>query len=332
MDNVSYLVEGVSQEERERNSLPYVSLGQVEAQWSSLENFFVTRGIKAIIRSSSEDVLERNVENLASQAANDRDIPVFVVEDFPGNYWHEPGNRLDSLFVEDGSLVGLHETRGVDPNDIYITGNPRYNWLQHVDRRGRRKQTRKTFGLEDEPVMLWAGQPDGENSYLALNRLLSSFKCSNITLFFRAHPRDKAYATGKYDQLLASTSMSVLDASSYPDPLGLYCASDLVMTQFSSAGVEASHLGVPALFVLFDDLGKQYLRSYKGYDKLPWCSNGCSFLVEREEDIGEVMERALFDNSSLEEALANFRRAFGNSTDSARAIAERVRDVVYGNE
>ena len=84
------------------------------------------------------------------------------------------------------------------------------------------------------------------------------------------------------------------------------------------------------MFVLFDDLGKQYLRSYKGYDSLPWCSNGCAFLVEREEDIGDVMEQALFDSGSREKVRENFRRRFGDSTDSAQAIAERVRDIVDG--
>ena len=270
------------------------------------------------------------MEDIASLTAGNRDIPVFIVEDFPGNYWHRPGNRLDNLFVENESLVGLHESRGVDSNDIYITGNPRYNGLSYVDRGGRRKQARKDLGLEDEPVMLWAGQPDGDNSYLALERLLISFKSDKVTLLFRAHPRDKAYTTGKYEPLLANTFMNVLDASSYPDPLSLYCASDLVITQFSSAGVEASYLGVPAMFVLFDDLGKQYLRSYKGYDSLPWCSNGCAFLVEREEDIGDVMEQALFDSGSREKVRENFRRRFGDSTDSAQAIAERVRDIVDG--
>ena len=133
--------------------------------------------------------------------------------------------------------------------------------------------------------MLWAGQPDGDNSYRSLERILSRFSSPNTVLLFRAHPRDSAYNTGKYATLISNIAPRVLDVSSYPSVIDLYCASDLVITQFSSAGVEASYLGVPALFVLFNDLGKEYLRSFKGYDSLPWCEEGCSFLIEREEDV-----------------------------------------------
>ena len=42
------------------------------------------------------------------------------------------------------------------------------------------------------------------------------------------------------------------------------------------------------------------------------------------------MEQALFDSGSREKVRENFRRRFGDSTDSAQAIAERVRDIVDG--
>jgi len=124
--------------------------------------------------------------------------------------------------------------------------------------------------------------------------------------------------------------VKVLDVSLYPDVLGLYCGSDLVITQFSSAGVEASYLGVPALFVLFDDLGKQYLRSFKGYDMLPWCKAGCAFLIEHEQDIKDVLEQAISDEVSREVVRASFQRRFGARGDSAKVIARQIRAVMDG--
>jgi hypothetical protein len=327
-EKVLYLVEGVSREERAQKALPYLDLDQVEREWGTLERFLQGAGVKAVIRSSSEDVLERNVETLAAAAARDAGIPVFVVEDFPGNYWPQPADRLDGLFVEDESLVSLHSSHGVSPNIIYVTGNPRYNAFICIDRESRRAETRKALGLEDARVMLWAGQPDGDNSYLALERLLLRFDGPEVTLVFRAHPRDTAYQARKYEGLLAKASMKVLDASVYPDILSLYCVSDLVVTQFSSAGVEASYLGVPALFVLFDDLGKQYLRAFKGYEMLPWCHDRCAFLIETEEVVKDVMEQALFDRSSRDQVCANFHRRFGARTDSAQVISQQIRAVV----
>jgi hypothetical protein len=40
----------------------------------------------AVIQSSSEEVLNRGVEELASAAPTNLGIPVFVIEDFPGYY------------------------------------------------------------------------------------------------------------------------------------------------------------------------------------------------------------------------------------------------------
>ena len=196
---------------------------------------------------------------------------------------------------------------------------------------------RSALGLAQGRFVLWAGQPDGDNSYWTLARLLEGFDRRQVTLLFRAHPREVAYAQGKYHALFAQTSMNVVDVSLHPDALSLYCASDLVVTQFSSAGAEASYLGTPALFVLFDDLGKQYLRSFKGYDRLPWCAGGCSFLVEREEEVAAVMERALFDGAAREQVRASFQRRFGAQEASAEVIAHRIltavgewQDVVRG--
>ncbi len=87
-------------------------------------------------------------------------------------------------------------------------------------------------------------------------------------------------------------------------------------------------MGVPAMFVLFDDLGKQYLRRYKGYETLPWCQDACAFLIEREDEAGAVIERAIFDEASRDEVRTNFHRRFGARTDSAGVIARRVRQAV----
>jgi hypothetical protein len=85
-DGVTYLVDGVALGERLRLGLPCLSLEDVTARWGSLGGFLQTEGIKAVVRSCSEDVTEPNVEVMAAIEARSAGIPVFVVEDFPGNY------------------------------------------------------------------------------------------------------------------------------------------------------------------------------------------------------------------------------------------------------
>ena len=176
--------------------------------------------------------------------------------------------------------------------------------------------------------MLWAGQPDGHNSYYTLKRVLRNFPCLRYTLLFRAHPRDEAYKAGKYRELFSEQAHKVLDVSQQRDILDLYSAADLILTQFSSAGVEASHIGIPVVFVLFSDLGGQYLRRFKGYDLLPWCRDRCSFFIDNEDKVRSVLTEALFDDLARKEVIDNFKLRFGVNVDTASAIASRIRSTV----
>ena len=275
-ERVCYLVEGASREERARKGLPYLDVGQIEQPWESLPKFLQQREVKAVIRSTSDDVVERDVERLASMAAAEAGVPVFVIEDFPGNYWPKVPEPLDGLFVEDDSLIELHRSRGVDPALVHNTGNPRYTQLAKYDRDELRLKARADLGLDGHKVVLWAGQPNGDDSYQALVRLIKHFPDRRFTLLFRAHPRDKAYLDGKYTELLAKAPVNILDVTASNDAMSLYCASDLLVTQFSSAGVEASFMGVPALYVLFDDLGKRCFATHEGSGLTSFSSSGSS--------------------------------------------------------
>ena len=322
--NVGYLLAGISQQERAKQGLHQWDLDGVNREWGGLENFLTQTAVQAVVRSTSDDVGDPNVEALVSAAAQRLAIPTFVVEDYPGNYRPNAQERLDGLFVEDASIVDLHRSRGVDPDVIQVTGNPRYGELAKTDRMAKRRLVRSSLDLTGQRVMLWAGQPDGDNSYLALERLLTLYRGRKAVILFRAHPRDGLYLSGTYDKLLGNPDLRLRDVSCYPDLIGLYCAADLVASQFSSAAVEASHMGVPALFVLFDDLGKRYLETHKGYSLPPWCRDDCSFLIQNDGDIQSVMERSLWDKPARETIQANFQLRFGNRSQDGTTISQNI--------
>lgn len=327
-EKVSYLVEGVSKEERARTGLDYLDLGQVTQRSDNLPNLLKRMGIKAVIRSTSEAVTEPNVEAAAALAAREVGVPVFVIEDFPGNYWRKVSERIDALFVEDASLIELHQSRGVDPLIIHNNGNPRYVPLGDHYKKELTSRVRAQLGLGEEKVVLWAGQPHNDDSYQALMRLVKKFPNRQFTLLFRAHPRDTSYSEGKYARLLADAEITFLDVTANNNVLGLYCASDLVITQFSSAGVEASYMGVPTLYVLFNDLAKRYLMTNKGYDSLPWWQAGCAFVIEEENEIEDVLDSAIFDEQSRKAVCCNFQNRFVSNKNSARTIAAHIRSAV----
>ena len=324
----TFLVEGISKQTRANDNLPYLDMNKVEERWGHLNQFMEQTGVTAVICSTSENVTDIDVENLASSTASRMGIPVFVVEDFSGNYRDSCQLRLDGLFVEDQYTADIHSARGIDPAAVFATGNPRYSGLKDVDSKSRRLHTRAALGLTDESVMLWAGQPDDRNSFLALERVLGRCRALKATLLFRAHPRDPLYVSGEYRSLLDSNGLRTIDVTSYPDNWGLYCAADLLVTQFSSAGVEASHLGTPALFVLFDDIGKQYLREHKGYETLPWCDGSSSFLIEHGDDVSDMINDALFNSESRSEVVKSFQNQFGVSEDCPKTIVGHIFELV----
>ena len=327
-DNIQYLADGVCKLEREESGLPYVDLEQIFQQWESLENYLRNSDFSAVVRSTSEDVSGTNVEDLVSIAAQNSGTPLFVVEDFPGNYLPKRGRALNGLFTEAGPGQDIHRSRGVDPSLIHILSNPRYAALRDINKEKLREETRGSLGLKNETVMLWAGQPDGDNSYRALERLMQPLGRLGAFLLFRPHPRDEYYASGSYSDLLTGSGLNFLDVSSFADITGLICASDLVGTQFSSVAVEAGHLGIPPLFVMFPDLGQEYLANHKGYKLPPWSQDECSFLIEEEDSAEKILEQALFDQVSRDRVCVNFLARFGSTRGGAEAIIRHINRIM----
>jgi hypothetical protein len=318
-----FLAEGPSLRSRQHDALSYWTHDGVACAHGNLQGFMRDKDVRAILCGTSDGLPDGNLEDLVREAATECGVPVFVVEDFPGNYRACPRTRLEGLFVEYNSLEQVYQSRGVEADRIHSLGNPRYDQLRSVERDYLRETTRASLDLGDGSVLLWAGQPDGENSFLTLERMLPSLKALETQFVFKAHPRDELYSAGAYTPLLSQLS-AWRDVTSWVETRGLCCAADLVLTQFSSVGVEASYLGTPALFVLFDDLGMAYLRSHKGYDIVPWASEHCAFLLRSSDSICERLEAALFDDVRRSDIRRRFDDRYGLKPPSAPAIASIV--------
>lgn len=330
-DQVFYALEGPAASEHSRNGLLYWDLEVIRDKWGSVEKFLIHIGVRAVVRGTSEVDSDHGIENMVAQAATNLNIPIFVIEDFPGNYWHNPRHDLDTLFIEDESVNNLHQIRGVDASRIFALGNPRYERYYDIDKIKKRKETRMSLNLDNDRVLLWTGQPDGVNSYIAFERLVTNYEDPRLTILFRAHSRDINYSNGLYQELFRSCPYLVKDVSDHNDIEGLYCAADLVATQFSSTAVEASHCGTPGLFVLFADLGQEYLRTNKGYSFPLWCIQSCSFLIKEELDIANVLREALWNETSREIVKGNFQRHFGEVYHNEFSVSEGIKELIHKN-
>ena len=321
---ILYLVDGPAKIHRQTNNLPFYDLAGVISKWRTIDNFLMDFGITNVIRSCSETSNELNLEVLTSISANALGIPVYVIEDFPGNYRHIHGEQIQKLFVEQESLIDLHERRGVDRSIIKVAANPRYRNMLTFNIEQHREQGFSNLGLGVHPHIMWSGQPDESNSFRTLSRVLKHYNNHEATILFRAHPQDTLYHSGYYDSLLKTSDINMIDVSTYDNIVELYCVSDIVMTQFSSTAVEASHLGIPSVYVLFSDIGKPYLKQLKGYDTIPYTLNKCSFSIEAEEDIQPILDKAIYDQTYRDEVIYNFNNQYGNLLDGLKCIIDTI--------
>ena len=318
-----YAVDGIARRHRAERGEIFVDRTAIEAEGGSVA-FLRRIGARVLVRSTSDDVEGENLEDMLAQAAAELGLPVVVVEDFPGNFQGFPFGARDVLCVDGDTIAAQHAARGVPPDQVHVTGNPRHDALRRVDVPARRRALRDALGLGDEAVALWVGQPDPESSYATLEALLPAFEAAQTTLLFRAHPRDEGYVAGRYDSLLARVHVTTHDVTRHHDVTGLCCAADLVVTQFSSVAVEGAYLGTPALFAVLPGLGGAYIRKRKGYGIPPWCEDKCAFLLDDAKMAPVVVDGAMHDPAARDMVRVNFARRYTARPPSTAAVARLI--------
>lgn len=311
--NCVWLLSGTAAKERRRRGLNFLPMPE---DYSRAVAALKPRGL---IRGTSELAEADNPERGLANAFAAAGLPVFVVEDFPGNYTAEPAAPLDRLFVEHETTRRHHVRRGVPAGKVVVAGNPRY--AEPLPPAPARASARARYGLDREPAVLWAGQPDGRLCRRTLEALGPALERAGATVLYRAHPRDDTF--GRSPAGLARR-VRVIDVSGEEDPLPAIAACDLVVTQFSSLAVEAGRYGVPSLFVMLPGIGRAYLRRRNGMVKVPWCEEGAAFLIDGGRRSFSVLATALNDRAAGKKVLLRLRAGLQKDGGAAARI---VRDL-----
>lgn len=299
--NCVFVLDGPAAEERKRRGLPFVRRAS-------------PRGFAALIRGVSKTPVVENLETRLAARFAERGLPVFAVEDYPGQLTADQP-APDALFVESASAKRLHERRGL-ASRILVTGNPRYS---EIPRRANRKALRARLGLGNEPVVLWAGQPDSYGNAETLKALIPHLRRLGASLIHRPHP----YTPEDGPKI---EGLRVVDGSK-ADGLELAGAADLVATQFSTLAVEAAYAGTPSLFILLPGLGRKRHLTSTGMIDPPWCRDGLAFIARRRREIGPQVERALGNKNARRKAQEGFKRLRYESRNSPRRIARLVEKI-----
>jgi hypothetical protein len=307
-------LDGPAADERRRRGLPFL------APRGPLRALLARGGYSALVRGISKTPESANLETRLAREAARRGLPVFAVEDYPGQLTKDQP-APDALFVESEDACGLHRRRGIK-SDVRVTGNPRYAAVPAPLSVARRARVRARLGLGKGPVVFWAGQPDAYGSSQTLEALVPHLRRLGASLVYRAHPYtplDKPALEG----------LDAVDATGAANPVELAAACDLVATQFSTLAVEAAYAGVPSLFILLPGLGRARHRRSTGVENPPWCRDGLAFLARGRAQIGPALDRALLDARARGRAIAGFRALRATNRASPRRIARLVEKMTF---
>ncbi len=312
----AFLLDGEAAKERRRHGLPFLHPSPALSGAAGCLDFLRRGGYRALVRGVSKTPVRDNLETRLSTAAAKAGLPVYAIEDYPGNYTPDQP-RADGLFVEFPSAKALHLRRGLRPSSVHVTGNPRYACVQSPPTRAERTALRARLGIGDEPAVLWAGQPNRMGNAGTLKALLPHLRKHRATLLYRSHPYTPADA-------VRTPGIKVIDVTAESDPIALARAADLVGTQFSTLAVEAGYAGVPGLFILLPGLGLDRHIGSTGEATPPWCGEGLAFLARSRSELGPALARALGDRASRARVLRGFQRLKAANRHSARRIARII--------
>lgn len=270
-------------------------------EWRDL---LIAEGIRLLVCGTSGSEAGSMAERDARLAAKDAGIALACIEDFPGNYIHWDGAAADWLIVESEFSIRVYRSRGGHLPRMVVIPPGRYDHL-----RGGARETIRPRGAA---TILWAGQPETNDSIATLGWLLEALQGQQYRLLFRAHPRDPGWKAGQYSSLLRGRGVAWEDVTNEPLSETFHRHIDLTVSQFSSVAIEGGFHGVPALFVLLPEAGAGTLKKLKGYSVPSVCEDGAGFLVT-ERSQSAVLKGALYDQAEREQVMTRFREVL--STD-----------------
>lgn len=285
------------------------------------------------------DVIDQTI----TQVGKEKGIPIISVSDF----WTGRVPYFSDIFSENGKFKFLPDRitvldeiqkdimikEGFPEDKLIITGNPHFDNLAPLRDNFSKKdleQARKDLGLGlDSYVLLYASQPvefyygsDSSNpkflgytekTILAdLINALDLIHCTKkLELIVKAHPRENE-----------SELRSVISeyGKNYPvdknyDTRKAILASDLILSPFSTALVEATYL---------DKIGISVQPGLSKDDFLPTNQLGITVPIYKKEDILPTLKNVMFD-AEYQAVLAEKRKQLSSDGKAA----ERVCNLIY---
>jgi len=292
------------------------------------QSYLTDKKYSGVVVGTSRSDNGRKAESSLRIAATSLGLPVMLIEDYPGNYYHVEKANTDLLVVDSQFSIDVYKRK---LNDLlppcWICSPVRYDQYRHP---GNKKISAVPVVASgnDGVNILWVGQTETNVNADTLQRLCGTLTSYQVCVLLKAHPRDPGHHGGVYQRLLQDHGVEYIDVTGLSLADCLAYKPVLCMTLFSSLAVEAGFYGIPAVHLLYEDIGYQRLLDIKGYGAPPWCIAGASFLVTDASQQDEIIRTALFDDAERNRVMSNFSHYFGSNETVHDRLVQKIQEVV----
>jgi hypothetical protein len=210
------------------------------------------------------------------------------------------------------------------PEQVVVTGQPRYDILYHADKIYSKEKFCEKYGIDpNHNIILWAtafhGQDDEGNikDFKALFETIQNIK--DMTLIIKPHPIDRQRHVKMIKDYLNNYQISVVVSPSSSDTYEQLFICDLMITKDSTTAMEAVALNKPVIVL---DL------NYKS-DAIGYVKEGVALGVYKTEDLKPTIEKLLKNDSELAKNRKKYIEKYlykidGRATDRVVKLIEEM--------
>lgn len=208
-----------------------------------------------------------------------------------------------------------------EPEQVIITGQPRYDLLGQLDKIYSKKRFLEKYEISPEhKLVLWTTQSHGLSDEENTKNLVAMFKAiqnlRNITLIIKQHPGERKKDTKRIEQYLINDKINAVIVPKSSNIYEQIFVCDLLITRTSTTAMEAVALNKPVIVLNLDD----------GTDYAGYVEEGVACGVYKDEDLTTAIDELLQDDSRLAKNRDKYIEKYLYKIDGK--ASERVIDII----
>ena len=215
---------------------------------------------------------------------------------------------------------------------VVVTGPPRYDALDTLQKRCTRKSILSSYGLDDEKkIVLWTtqciGLSDEENirNFRAVRAAVDQLK--ETVIIIKQHPREGGRYTRMITRHLDLPRQDVLLVPKTADTLSLIRACDAMITKFSTTAIEAIALDKPLIIM---NLGEDP-------DKVEFVNQQVALGVYQDKDLAPAIQKMVNADADMAEHRKEYIEQYlyridGQAAQRVVNLIKRTIETGPGNE